>query len=77
MDIAGSMNNIANVKVKMNEINEALELYEKALKLLKGKFRGRNQDVVGCLNNIGNLYWMLGDKKKADEMYQEASNVKN
>jgi Tfp pilus assembly protein PilF len=59
------MNNIGLVYTNNNQFGNALEYFEKCLKI-QNDIKGKDSiDVATTLNNIGFVHWKQGDLQKA------------
>jgi tetratricopeptide (TPR) repeat protein len=70
---AGALNNQANVLQQKGEIPEALEQYNKALKIYENL--SDKIGIAAILNNTGLIYKNQGDLKKSLEYYQKSLKI--
>ncbi|CAF1576083.1 unnamed protein product, partial [Rotaria sordida] len=55
-----------------NEMEKALELYQKALPIYTSKYGEKHPDTVKCHTNLGKAHEKMGEYKLAEESYQTA-----
>jgi tetratricopeptide (TPR) repeat protein len=71
---ASSLNNIGAIYKSKGNISEALEYYQKSLKIKEEM--GNKLGVAGTLNNIGTIYKSQGNISRAMEYYQKSLQIK-
>ena len=59
----------------LGEYNQATELYEKALTILKNIFGEEYADVATSYNNLASVYHGLGDYNQAKELHEKALTI--
>ncbi|TAH18785.1 MAG: tetratricopeptide repeat protein [Cytophagales bacterium] len=66
--------NLGNIYMKQANYPEAIEAYQKALKI--GESIGNKQAISICLNNIGNIYEAQKDDDLALKYYEQSLKIK-
>ena len=75
-DVATSYNNIGSVYNRQGRYKEALQEYEKCLKIQVDKLGHEHLDVAASYNNIGEVYRSLGDSEKALFHHEKALEIR-
>ena len=76
VELANCYNNIATVYGKQGKYDQALEYYQKALKIRLKKLGANHPDVATCYNNIAIVYKNQGKYDQALEYYQKALKIR-
>ncbi|MEH1938463.1 MAG: tetratricopeptide repeat protein, partial [Nostoc sp.] len=71
-DVAGSLNNLAELYQSQGRYSEAEPLLTQALEMRKRQFAGDHPDVAGSLNNLAELYQSQGRYSEAEPLYIQA-----
>lgn len=74
-DDANTHNCIAIVHTKQGHSKQALESYEKALKIWTKQYGENDSHVAVCLNNMGQVYQHENNYSKALEYHEKALNI--
>ena len=74
MQLASAYNSLANVRLKLNDTVNTLELFQKSLKLRIEI--GNSTGIAGSYNNIGEYYTTIGKYDSAQLYYQKALDEK-
>ena len=73
--MADTQNNIAMVLEKQGKFDEALELYEMALKTTIEALGHNHVDVAMTYGNMANVEQQLGNFQKALELFEKALSI--
>jgi tetratricopeptide (TPR) repeat protein len=66
---------MANALYYRDKLDEALELYEKALKVLAMDEEGNQIPMSVTTNNMANIVYEQGNREKALELYESALRI--
>lgn len=72
---AVAYSNIGSIYFSHGDYNQALEYYEKALKIWLDIFSGNHHEVATNYNNVGYAYQSQGEYTKALEFYEKALKI--
>lgn len=73
------MNNLAYVKKKLGDYDDAMMLYERSLKILErgvGRDNPNHPYIVAVLENLLALYELKGWKEEAQEAAERAKRIR-
>ena len=71
-DIAANCCRLATCYSKTGQQTKAIELYERALNILKSLYGEDNHSVASCYNNLGNAYSKMNQNRQAIGIYEKA-----
>jgi tetratricopeptide (TPR) repeat protein len=69
------MNNIAVIEFASNNFDKAIELYERALKIVSNHYGENHIECTLYLNNLGSNYRSKGNTVKAMEYLKKALSI--
>ncbi|MCC7142635.1 MAG: serine/threonine protein kinase [Candidatus Eisenbacteria bacterium] len=75
LPVAQSLNNLALLKVRVNELAEARELLERAIEIRDVKLGAGNVQNAGTLQNLGNLLADQGEHEAARSAFERAKSA--
>jgi tetratricopeptide (TPR) repeat protein len=78
--VALTMNNLAYVKKKLGDVDDAMMLYERSLKILERGVGRDNPDhpyIAAVLENLAALYELKGWKEEAQEAAARAKQIRS
>ena len=75
-DVAGSLNNLAELYQAQGKYEEAEPLYQHALGIREEVLGPRHPDVAGSLNNLAELYQAQGKYEEAEPLYERALGIR-
>ncbi len=79
--LAGIFNRLGNIYEVQGDLNRALEMYEKALKISQSLVEldptnaGFKRDLAVTFNNLGDIYEAQGDLTRALEMFEQPREI--
>ncbi|AKB58702.1 tetratricopeptide repeat protein [Methanosarcina barkeri] len=65
LDVAKTLNNLAELYQEMGDYKEALPLYQKAFEIAEKIMGSKHPDIAVMLNNLASLYESMGEYNKA------------
>ena len=74
-NLAGAYNGLARVYSERNELNLALENYQKAYEIRQARLPPDSPEIAGSLHNIANILREKGDFESAIGYFQQALNI--
>jgi len=75
LEIAESLNNLAELYRNEGKYPEAEPLYQRALAIMEEVLGPKNPNVAICLNNLALLYYAQGKYTEAERGYQRALSI--
>jgi tetratricopeptide (TPR) repeat protein len=73
--VAGNVNNLANVLQSLGKLIEAEKLFERALKINEVFYGPNHPLVASSVNNLGSVLYELGNLEKAQELFERALKI--
>ena len=76
IDVARTVNNLANIHFSLGNLDEAMELYQEALGIKKRCLGEDSDDVVNTLKNIAQVMVKAGKEQEAVGAYQSIVKIR-
>eukprot|EP01043_Picozoa_sp_COSAG02_P027320 COSAG02_NODE_1606_length_11716_cov_7.032022_5_plen_1312_part_01 len=71
-EMANALHNMAMVRDDLGEHQEALQLYDRALKIMEATYGPQHSSVAATLNNMASVRKALGEHQEALQLYDRA-----
>ncbi|KAL7548167.1 hypothetical protein ACHAWF_011462, partial [Thalassiosira exigua] len=76
IDVARTVNNLANIHFSLGNLDEAMELYQEALEIKKNCLGEDSDDVANTLNNIAHVMVNAGKEQEALKAYHNVVKIR-
>jgi tetratricopeptide (TPR) repeat protein len=76
IDVARTVNNLANIHFSLGNLNDAMELYQEALEIKRQCLGGDSDEVANTLNNIAHVMVNAGKEQEALKAYHNVVKIR-
>ena len=76
IDVARTVNNLANIHFSLGNLDDAMKLYQEALEIKKHRLGDDSDEVANTLNNIAHVMVNAGREQEALAAYHEVVKIR-